>query len=89
MSNQLELKKQLIDQSAHLFGAIVIVGPLIISPSIFSSLWAGFGIGIVRELSQNNKQVTWDGIKKIVTPGSLLDIFFWTMGAGLFYIVSQ
>ena len=88
MSNQYDIKKQLIDQSAHLLGAMIILAPLFILPSLISALWAGFGIGLVRELSQRGTQVTWQGFKDSFKPFSLLDMTFWSIGGGLIYLLA-
>lgn len=63
--------KQVIDQTAHLIAAIVILLPVALMHNSFVFVWAGFALGLVRE-------VTEDG--PIFSKGSILDLSFWTLG---------
>jgi ABC-type sulfate transport system permease component len=79
-TDQLSLKKQLIDQSAHIAAAILFLTPLILSPALWSAMFAGFGLGFVRELSSQGSQVTLAKIKGVFKFWSSVDIAFWTLG---------
>lgn len=79
-TNQLSLKKQLIDQSAHMAAAILFLSPLIAYPAWWSAMFAGFGLGFIRELSTQGSQVTVEKIKGAFDKWSSVDIAFWTIG---------
>lgn len=73
------MKKELIDQSAHFIAASVLVVlsylALSVSPTLFGGL-IGFSGGLIREITE-------DGLKEhdpVTSPGSMLDITFWTIG---------
>lgn len=73
------LKKQMIDQSAHMAAAIVILAPVLIWPGILTAALSGFGIGLVREITERDS---------LLSRGSLLDLAFWAIGgaiAGAFF----
>jgi hypothetical protein len=84
MSEQLNLKKQLIDQGSHAGAAILILTPLISCPSMLTAAIAGFGCGLVREVTSRGTPTKLSNFTDIVkSPWSLLDISFWTAGAVL------
>lgn len=83
MSDQLNLKKQIIDQSSHALAALVILSPLLIHPSLFTAVLAGLGLGVVREITEEGNPVSLSKVKAAFTKWSCLDIAFWGAGAGL------
>lgn len=83
MSDQLDLKKQLVDQSSHMLAAAVILSPVIAAPSLFTAVLAGLGLGIVREVTEGGTKVNLESIKGAFTPWSCVDIAFWGIGGAL------
>jgi hypothetical protein len=76
------LKKELIDQAAHFGAAILFVGPLLAFPCWLSAMWAGFGYGFVREVSQASPNINLAAIKEVLGgPNHRLDMGFWSLGA--------
>lgn len=65
------LKKQLVDQSAHLLAAAAILTPLLTLHPIPGGALSGLGLGLVREITENGS---------ILSKGSLLDLLFWSTG---------
>jgi hypothetical protein len=81
-------KKELIDQSSHFVAAVLFLAPLIAFPCILTALFAGFGIGFVREISQVSPNVTWAAIKQVLSGHNhRLDMTFWSLGAGFAYLL--
>lgn len=68
------LRKQWIDQSAHMLAATVILAPVLLSTSPICGALSGFGIGMVREITE---------LDSPFSKGSLLDLLFWTIGGGI------
>lgn len=84
MSEQLNLKKQIIDQGSHAGAAILVLAPLITSPSVLTAAIAGFGCGLIREVTSRGTPTKLSNFTDTFTsPWSLLDISFWTAGAVL------
>jgi hypothetical protein len=84
MSKQLNLKKQLIDQGSHAGAAMVALSPLIASPSVFTAAIAGFGLGLVREVTSRGTPTKLSNfVDTFKSPWSCLDMSFWTLGAVL------
>jgi len=83
MSDQLNIKKQLLDQSAHMVAALVFLSPVIAAPCLLSAMFAGAGMGIVREVTEGGSKVTLETIKGAFTKWSCVDISFWAIGAGI------
>ena len=85
---QLNLKKQLTDQSLHAIGAALMVFPLALYPAWFTAAWAGFVLGTVREITQRGTPVHLENFTKTFTSKwSCLDIAFWTLGALVTWLV--
>jgi type III secretory pathway component EscS len=87
MNKQLDIKKQLTDQSAHLITAFVVIAPLLTWPGIASAVFAGLMIGLVREITEAGTKVTIATVKSALTPWSLVDISFWGLGGLLAGII--
>jgi len=74
------LRKELIDQSAHAAAAFLIVGLLILFPSVLTATLGGLACGLIREITEDGS---------ILSPGSLRDLAGWTLGgliAGLLFL---
>ena len=79
-TNQLSLKKQLIDQSAHALASLTLLALLVACPAWWSAMLAGAGYGVVREISEGASHVNWAKIKNAFDPWSCLDVLFWSLG---------
>lgn len=81
-------KKQLIDQSAHIAAAIIFLLPVLFAPSALGAIWAGFGLGYMRELTELGNPVY---PKKMVLAlvNSKLDLAFWALGGALTFFLSR
>lgn len=66
------MKKQVIDQAAHILLACVILTPVALWPNITTLGFTGLCLGLIREVSQHGKL--------LLSVGSLLDICCWAMG---------
>lgn len=68
------------DQIAHMLAAALLVGVLLWSP--YTAPLVAFGIGYVRELTEEGTPVTLTKMVRAVIT-SKLDLFFWTLGGAL------
>lgn len=78
------MHKEIRDQAAHAAAGLVILAPFALHPSILTGAIAGFGIGLVRELTEEGP-INLENLKDAL--GSKLDLTFWALGgatAGLF-----
>lgn len=83
-----ELKKQLIDQSAHFGGAFLLLAPLLIAPCALTAFLAGAGYGLVREVTEEGAPVTLAKVKAAVSGfNSKLDIACWGLGGLAAYLI--
>lgn len=88
MTHQTSVKKEFIDQSAHMIGAAIIVSPFIAAPSVLTAALAGFGIGLVREVSTRGPTVKLEYFKSALTSRwSFMDMSFWAIGAAAAYLI--
>jgi hypothetical protein len=71
------MTKELRDQSAHATAAIVALLPLVLWPGLITGAWAGFSIGLVREITEEG-EVSLPALKHALH--SRLDLAFWTLG---------
>lgn len=74
----MNLKKELVDQSAHFagsFGAVLIAQALGADIGAAAGLSIGLSLGLVREITQHDTAEIWK-----LQSGSLLDLAFWTLG---------
>lgn len=72
--------KQARDQAAHFLVAFAVLALLLAWPGIFSGAVAGLAMGLIREVTEGGP---------VTSPGSLLDLAFWTFGgaaAGLWSV---
>lgn len=67
-------RKQLVDQSAHMAAACLILLPVLAWPCPLSGAISGLGIGLVREITEPDS---------VFNGGSMLDLLFWTIGGGV------
>jgi len=75
------MTKQLLDQSAHVAAALVGLVPLALAPSPLTGVWAGFLMGLVRELTEEGSRVRLAHFGAVArSAASRLDIAFWTLG---------
>lgn len=68
------MKKQIIDQAAHMFAAMAVLAPLLIWPSPVAGALSGLGAGLIREITEQGSPLSG---------GSLLDLLFWSIGGAL------
>lgn len=88
MSNLFDIKKQAVDQTAHMVGAAIILGPLIACPSLATATLAGFGCGVVREVTSRGDPVKWDNFKRSFSSlSSFVDMVFWGVGGALAWTI--
>jgi hypothetical protein len=71
------MTKELRDQSAHAASAVLALIPLALFPCVLTGAWAGFCMGIVREITEEG-EVSLAALKAAL--GSRLDLTFWTLG---------
>lgn len=71
------LPKELVDQSAHAAAAIVALLPLALAPSPLTGALAGFGMGLVREITEEG-ELSLRALHRALD--SRLDLAFWTIG---------
>lgn len=69
-----------LDQSAHVAGAVLALTPAAAFPNPITFALAGFGLGLVREITEEG-EVTLASLKAAL--GSRLDLTFWTIGGFL------
>lgn len=75
------MSNNLIDQPAHFGAACVALLPAALWPNPLSFAWAGFCLGMIREITEEGAPVT---VSKVVhAVHSWRDLLFWTLG-GLF-----
>lgn len=72
--------KELRDQAAHFAAAAVILLPFALIPNSLTGAFAGFGIGLVREITEES-EIGLSALQCALR--SRLDLTFWTLG-GLF-----
>lgn len=81
----MDIKKEVRDQGAHVAAAILIFAPFLLLPCFLTAMWVGFGMGMVREITEEGKPVTLAKAKAAL--GSKLDLACWTLGALLAYLL--
>lgn len=69
--------KELRDQAAHATAAFVILLPFALWPNFLSGAFAGFGIGLVREITEEG-EISLPALRRALD--SKLDLTFWTIG---------
>lgn len=72
--------KEFRDQSAHAAAAIICLLPVALFPSIIAGAISGFGIGLVRELTEEG-EISLAALKEAL--GSKLDLSFWALGGAI------
>ncbi|HET7255624.1 MAG TPA: hypothetical protein VFJ46_17845 [Xanthobacteraceae bacterium] len=71
------MTKELRDQSAHAAAAVVGLLPLAFAPGALTGAWAGFCMGVVRELTEEG-EISLPALRRALR--SRLDLTFWTLG---------
>lgn len=69
--------KELRDQSAHFFAALIAIAPVVVWPNPLTGALAGFALGMVREITEEG-EVSFEAARRAL--GSRLDLTFWTLG---------
>ena len=72
------MRKEITDQTAHAIAAAVALFPAAVFPNAFTFAWAGFCLGVVREVTEESPLVTLNSVRAAVT--SYRDLAFWTLG---------
>jgi len=78
-----KLHKELRDQGAHAGAAFLVVAIatlLGVEVSLVGSIWLGFALGLVRELTEEG-EISLEALKSAL--GSELDLAFWTLGGAI------
>ncbi len=70
--------KERRDQFAHFAAAVAILLPMACFPNFWAFVWAGFAIGMVREITEEGSPVTFVKVQNALL--SWLDLSFWTLG---------
>ena len=73
------------DQAAHAGAAFIILIVFGLFPSIITGAIAGFGIGLVRELTEEG-EISLAALKAAL--GSKLDLSFWALGGAIAGLVA-
>lgn len=80
--------RPILDQVAHVGAAVLALTPLALWDGALPGAWAGFCMGMVRELTQVGKLVEVSSFRQVFSSnGHRLDLAFWTLGGaavGLF-----
>jgi len=80
-----DLKGEVRDQAAHMIAAGFVLAPVFLWPSVFAVAWAGFWVGVVREVTELGNPVSLEKVWKAIA-ASKLDLTFWTLGAVGWYL---
>lgn len=73
--------KELTDQTAHASAAVIALAPAAFWPNPLTFAWAGFCMGLVREITEEGGAVTIESAKAAVH--SYRDLSFWALGGFL------
>ncbi len=74
----MNIRKELIDQSAHFAAAFIILGMINVIPHPITYALAGFSIGLIREITEEGNPATLPKVRKALR--SYSDLTFWTLG---------
>lgn len=72
------MRKELIDQTSHATAALIALAPAAFWPNPITFAWAGFCLGMVREVTEESPLVTLISVRAAVH--SYRDLAFWTLG---------
>jgi hypothetical protein len=72
--------KEVRDQAAHFTAAVVVLLPVILFPCFLTGALSGFGIGLVRELTEEG-EISLNALHGALS--SRLDLTFWALGGAL------
>lgn len=77
---------ELRDQTAHLVMGIVALAPLIAHPAWFTAAFAGFSMGLSRELGEMRPPLTMAKIRTVFS-NQKFDLMFWTISGITAFLV--
>lgn len=86
MENQKNLRKQLVDQTAHILLGFLIATIFLLAKDWYVAALGGMVLGLLRELSEGSPKFKLKKLKEL-TAWSWLDISFWTVGTTLAWLV--
>jgi hypothetical protein len=76
--------KELRDQAAHAAWAIISLAPVILAPNPVTGAWAGFAIGLVREVTEEG-ELSLDAVRRAL--GSVRDLLGWSAGGAIIGLI--
>jgi ABC-type molybdate transport system permease subunit len=74
------------DQLAHIAVSVVSVAPVITVPSVYSAAFAGFMLGLNREVGEQQAPLTFAKLVKVFATQKR-DLSAWTFGAAAYWLV--
>jgi hypothetical protein len=80
------LKDEVRDQVAHLTVAVLVVGPLVVAPSVFTAALTGFMLGLNREVGEERPPLSFMKLGRIFATQKF-DLTFWTLGGAAAWFI--
>lgn len=78
--------KELRDQALHALWAIISCAPVILAPNPITGAWAGFAIGLVREVTEEG-EISLAALNRAL--GSWRDLLGWSAGGAIIGLVGM
>ena len=78
--------RPILDQAAHASYALVTLLPLALYPCALTGAWAGLGMGMLREVTEEGPLVTVASIK--AATHSRLDLLVWSVAGTILGLVA-
>ncbi len=72
------MKKELVDQTIHFAVPYLVLSLLHLAPHLLTYAFAGFVIGLIREITEEGNPVTLPKLRKALQ--SYSDLTFWILG---------
>jgi lipid-binding SYLF domain-containing protein len=72
------MREEITSQAAHAAAALLALAPAAFWPNPITFAWAGFCLGMVREVTEESPLVTIISVRNAVQ--SYRDLAFWTLG---------
>lgn len=82
------LKKEVVDQGAHMIAAALIVICLATSSNLLQCVALGFACGFIRELTEEGTPTTLATARAAIRK-SPLDLSFWTLGGLIGWLILE